>query len=80
MPHLTDNQLLTLRNLAQKHAGGITPFLNIADAQHLTELAFANRSRQGWDITPAGLAHLATLGEAPVNDASISNFDGSRRR
>ena len=75
MPNLTHTQLLALRNMARKHAGSITAFLNIADAQHLTEIGFAHRSRQGWDITPAGLAHLATLGDPPANDASI--FDGS---
>lgn len=56
---LTDGQLHALRNLADKHAGNITAFLNIADARHLTELGLAVRTRQGWDITDAGLARLA---------------------
>lgn len=70
MPNLTHTQLLALRNMAQKRSGAITAFVNIADAQHLTEIGFALRNRQGWEITPAGLAHLATLGDPPANDAS----------
>lgn len=57
--NLTDGQLRALRNLADKHAGNITAFVNIADVRQLTELGLASRSRQGWDITDAGLARLA---------------------
>jgi hypothetical protein len=56
---LTDGQLHALRNLGDKHAGNLTAFVNIADARHLTELGLAIRTRQGWDITDAGLARLA---------------------
>ncbi|WP_293412037.1 hypothetical protein [Phenylobacterium sp.] len=35
------------------------PFVNIADAQALVAHGLARRSRQGWDITPAGSALLA---------------------
>jgi len=56
---LTSGQLHALRNLAHKRAGNITAFVNIADARLLTELGLAARSRQGWDITAAGLARLA---------------------
>ena len=56
---LTDGQLHALRNLADKQAGNITAFLNIADALHLARLGLATRTRQGWDITAAGLARLA---------------------
>ena len=59
MDGLTDRELHALRNLADKQAGSITAFLNIADARRLTELGLATRSRQGWDITPAGIAILA---------------------
>jgi hypothetical protein len=58
---LTNGQLHALRNLADKHAGNITAFVNIADARLLTELGLAARSRQGWDITAAGLARLAVV-------------------
>lgn len=56
---LNDGQLHALRNLAERSAGNITSFVNIADARILTELGLAIRSRQGWDITAAGLARLA---------------------
>lgn len=65
MDDLTDDQLHALRNLAEKRTGTVTPFLNIADAQHLTELGLAVRSRQGWDITPSGSALLARLNPGP---------------
>jgi hypothetical protein len=69
MTALTEAELDVLRNLAAKHAGNLTPFINIADAQRLTAHGLAARSRQGWDITPEGLAHLAALdGKAPDND------------
>ena len=68
MTTLSDAELRALRNLAQKSTGTLTAFLNIADAQRLTELGLASRSRQGWDITPAGLAHLARLDPGPSND------------
>ena len=69
---LTDGQLQALRNLADKSAGGETSFLNISDAQHLTELGLAQRSRQGWDITPAGARHLATLERAGHPGATLT--------
>jgi hypothetical protein len=65
---LTDGQLHALRNLGDKHAGNLTAFVNIADARHLTELGLAIRTRQGWDITDAGLARLA-LADGSSHDA-----------
>jgi hypothetical protein len=65
---LTDGELSALRNLAEKQQGTVTAFLNIADAQRLTELGLAVRSRQGWDITPAGAALLARLNPGPNRD------------
>jgi hypothetical protein len=59
---LTDGQLEALRNLARKRDGGDVPFINIGDARALTGLGLAARSREGWDITPAGAEHLAGLG------------------
>jgi hypothetical protein len=58
MDDLTDGQLRALRNLVDKRGGNLTPFVNIADARHLTAIGFANRSRQGWEITSAGSAYL----------------------
>jgi len=64
MDALTDGQLRALRNLSAKRDGSVTAFLNISDAQHLTELGLASRSRQGWDITAAGSAYLNRLDSA----------------
>jgi hypothetical protein len=58
---LTKGELTALRNLARKGAGEAVPFVNIADAQNLTEQGLARRSREGWDITPQGGALLARL-------------------
>ncbi|MBU1377595.1 MAG: hypothetical protein KKE02_10535 [Alphaproteobacteria bacterium] len=58
---LTEGQLDALRNLGRKSGGDVTAFVNISDCQHLTELGFASRSRQGWDITTGGSAYLARL-------------------
>ena len=72
METLTDGQLHALRNLAEKRAGNETPFIRLADAQQLTELGFASRSRQGWDITAAGGAYLTRLdGGAPSGELII---------
>ncbi len=55
----TDEQLATLNDLARKNAGEPVGFINISDAQALTELGLASRSQQGWDITEEGAALLA---------------------
>jgi len=65
MDDLTSDQLEALRDLAAKKAGGAVPFVNIASARRLTELGLAERSQEGWDITPAGAAHLARQGGPP---------------
>jgi hypothetical protein len=59
MMALSEGQLTALRNLASKQAGKPVDFINIADARALTELGLAIRSREGWDITPAGGEALA---------------------
>ncbi|HEY9236369.1 MAG TPA: hypothetical protein VIP08_15200 [Phenylobacterium sp.] len=59
---LTASETAALRNLAEKKAGTLTAFVNIADARRLTELGLAQRSQQGWDITPEGAAYLASIG------------------
>jgi hypothetical protein len=64
---LTTGQLSALRNLAEKRGGVVTPFLRIVDAQRLTELGLASRSRQGWDITEAGSAYLLRLDAGPID-------------
>jgi len=74
MDSLTDGQLRALQNLAEKREGNVTAFLNIADAQHLTLLGLASRSRQGWDITTAGAAYLAGQGGSTTEGASVTNL------
>ena len=59
---LTASETAALRNLAEKKGGTLTAFVNIADARRLTELGLAQRSQQGWDITPEGAAYLASIG------------------
>ena len=80
MDKLTSGQLSALRNLAAKQSATITPFVNIADARHLTDLGLASRSRQGWDITAAGLAHLGDLERPCANDgASVTELHALRK-
>jgi hypothetical protein len=63
---LSSGQLDALRELARKKAGDQVPFVNIANARVLTELGLAERSREGWDITAEGSAHLARMAGPPV--------------
>jgi hypothetical protein len=58
---LTDGQLTALKNLALKQAGKPVDWINISDARALTDLGLAERSREGWTITPAGSAALAEI-------------------
>ena len=67
MDDLTASQLHALQNLSRKRAGDEVPFVNISDARALTELGFAERSREGWDITPTGAAFLAR--QAPLESS-----------
>lgn len=65
MADLTDAQLNALQNLARKKAGEEPPFINISAARALTELGLAERSREGWDITPEGSSLLAKRAGPP---------------
>ncbi len=67
---LSPGQAAALRNLASKQAGGDVDWINISDARALTDLGLAERSREGWKITPAGaealrLDDLGDPAEAP---------------
>ena len=61
------SQLVALRNLASKQAGQAVDWINIADARTLTELGLADRSREGWRITAAGLSALLKITESEVS-------------
>ncbi|HEY9218070.1 MAG TPA: hypothetical protein VIO94_08475 [Phenylobacterium sp.] len=80
MDALTGGQLRVLQNLADKRSGTMTSFINIADAQHLTELGLATRSRQGWDITTAGSAFLAGIDAAAIDDGSVVQLHARSER
>jgi hypothetical protein len=77
---LSPNQLIALRNLARKQAGEAVDWINIADARALTELGLADRGREGWRITAAGLAALAAIIDVGVVDeAPQSNISPIRK-
>jgi hypothetical protein len=71
---LSDGQLSALKNLSRKSEGALTAFVNIADARQLTELGLAVRSRQGWDITAAGIACLQRMGGGDARDTTPLPF------
>jgi hypothetical protein len=56
---LTNGQLTALRIMVERAQLKDTDFLNIADAQSLTTLGLAQRSRDGWTLTPAGARALS---------------------
>lgn len=65
---MSPGQFEALKNLARKHAGEDVDWINIGDARALTDLGFAERSREGWTITTEGLKALADADEPPVPD------------
>ena len=70
---LSPGQLFALQNLASKQAGEEVNWINIADARILTELGLAERSREGWRITQAGLSALhAVSPDQPVSQSRRS--------
>jgi len=56
---LDEGQVIALRNLSAKHAGAEVDYICIADARDLTDLGLAERTAQGWSITPDGSAWLS---------------------
>ncbi len=77
---ISDDLRHALRNLSRKNAGAEVAFINISDARQLTELGLATRTRQGWDITPAGMLALNGMPE-PIGDeeSSVTPFQSSSR-
>jgi hypothetical protein len=65
MDSLTDAELNALQRLAEKKTGAAVPFINIAAARALSERGLAERSHEGWDITPEGSALLARRAGPP---------------
>jgi hypothetical protein len=66
MDKLSAGQVNALQNLGRKRDGNAVPFLNIADARALTELGYAERGRDGWDITASGSELLASAATLPT--------------
>ncbi len=62
---LNPGQLVALGNLARKQQGQDVDWISIADARALTELGLAERNREGWNITPLGVAALEAAGPQP---------------
>jgi hypothetical protein len=56
---LSDRQFTALHNLARKQAGEDVGWINIADARAVEQLGLAERTGEGWQITPEGAAALA---------------------
>jgi hypothetical protein len=61
-PLLDEGQIVALRNLNAKRAGAEVDYICIADARCLTDLGLAERTAQGWLITPGGSAWLSGHG------------------
>lgn len=73
MRDLTDGERLALKNLAGNGEAEIAAFINIADARRLTDLGLAQRTQQGWEITPAGTAQLQA-GGSPARPTDVLDF------
>lgn len=69
---LSESQLVALDNLARKEAGNDVDWINISDACALTDLGLAERTREGWIITAAGLELVKTERPEGANDKAES--------
>jgi ribosomal protein S19E (S16A) len=69
---LSDGQRAALDNLARKQAGKDVDWISISDARALTELGLAERTREGWSITPAGQAVLDADPRPEPDDGAAS--------
>ena len=76
---LSADHLDTLRNLADKKAGGDVGWVAIASARELTERGLAARTRNGWRITPTGEAALRREGPVARAAATVSAFHPTER-
>lgn len=64
-PGLSGNLIHALQNLSNKARGEPFHWTNIAKARELTRLGFAQRDREGWNITAEGGEALRLL-KAPL--------------
>jgi len=70
---LTRDQRIALHNLADKEAGQSVGWINISDAQTLTDLGLARRNRGGWEITLEGAALIENQAR-PAETGSLVPF------
>lgn len=71
---LPAGQHVALANLARKAAGEAVDWINIADACALTDQGLAMRDRQGWHITPQGVAALEAEPKPPATGDATDNL------
>ena len=71
---LSARLLAALDNLARKKAGQSVDWINIADARELTDLGLAERSREGWKITAAGVSTIAACGSCKGDQSPPDPF------
>jgi hypothetical protein len=60
MTNLTNPQIKALRLFAERQTAGVQAWVNIAHAGALAALGLARHGRNGWAITEAGMAPLAS--------------------
>jgi len=77
---LSAGEAQALRNLEQKRKGEVVDFMNIRDACSLTDLGFAVRTREGWEITASGRGRLSNHIPAHPQNASLLAFPQPSRR
>jgi len=75
---LSADRLSALRNLASKHIGDPVGWIAIADARGLTDIGYARRSHDGWQITARGSEALALLDglSATGQSGAVLSFHG----
>jgi hypothetical protein len=61
---LSPGALTALKNLSRKKLGLAVDWIAISDARALTELGLAERTRNGWRITPSGETVLDATDQA----------------
>ena len=75
---LSADRLSALRNLASKSIGDPVGWIAIADARGLTDIGYARRSHDGWQITARGSEALALLDglSATGQSGAVLSFHG----
>ena len=78
---ISDTEMTALCNLADKRSGKDVGWISISDARALTELGLARRNREGWEITPEGVAMVEAAKTPPQPaDAALLTFTPKPRK